>query len=70
METNSEEINMAMKQCALVLPKRQRTRKQPISIRIDVETLERFRASGKGWQTRINEMLRDSLGHQGVSLNP
>ena len=32
--------------------------KELISIRIDKETLARFRAGGPGWQTRINEVLR------------
>ena len=32
--------------------------KQLVSLRIDCDTLERFRASGPGWQSRINEVLR------------
>ena len=32
--------------------------KQLVSLRIDRDTLERFRASGPGWQSRINEVLR------------
>jgi len=59
MEVKSEDMKMAPKQCVLVMSKPARRQpKQPISIRIDVETLERFRATGRGWQTRINEMLR------------
>ena len=41
---------------------RQRTpTKERISIRLDAEVLERYRASGRGWQSRINEVLRQSL---------
>lgn len=36
--------------------------KEPISIRIDAEVLERFRASGPGWQGRINDILRKAVG--------
>jgi len=36
-------------------------RKEQINVRLDPDVLERLRASGPGWQTRINEMLRISL---------
>lgn len=36
--------------------------KQLVSLRIDRDTLERFRASGPGWQSRINEALRKAAG--------
>ncbi len=32
--------------------------KESVTLRIDRETLDRFRAGGPGWQTRINEALR------------
>jgi uncharacterized protein (DUF4415 family) len=32
--------------------------KELVSLRLDREILERFRATGPGWQTRINEVLR------------
>jgi uncharacterized protein (DUF4415 family) len=35
--------------------------KERITIRIDKDTLDRFRATGPGWQTRINEALRRSV---------
>jgi uncharacterized protein (DUF4415 family) len=38
------------------------TRKELISIRLDPEVLERLRASGPGWQSRVNELLRGALG--------
>lgn len=39
--------------------------KQPITIRLDSDILSAFKATGKGWQTRINETLRQSLINQG-----
>jgi len=33
--------------------------KQPVSIRLSPEVVDYFRASGKGWQTRIDEILKD-----------
>ena len=35
-------------------------RKVPISIRLDREVVEKFRATGPGWQGRINQALRDA----------
>jgi len=33
-------------------------------IRLDADVLEAFRATGKGWQTRMNNALKDWLkGH-------
>ncbi len=33
-------------------------RKQLVSLRLDGDVVEKFRATGPGWQTRINEALR------------
>ena len=33
-------------------------RKQPISLRLDPDVLAHFRRSGRGWQSRINAVLR------------
>jgi len=35
--------------------------KEPIKIRIDADVLMALRATGDGWQTRINDTLRASL---------
>lgn len=34
--------------------------KEQVSLRLDKEILERFRAGGPGWQTRINDALRQA----------
>jgi uncharacterized protein (DUF4415 family) len=35
--------------------------KQQTSIRLDADVLAWFKAQGKGYQTRINEILRDAM---------
>ena len=37
------------------------TTKEPVKIRLDADVLAALRASGEGWQTRINDTLRASL---------
>lgn len=32
--------------------------KQPVSIRLDADVIEHFKAGGEGWQSRINAALR------------
>ena len=36
--------------------------KQLVSLRIDRDVLDSFRAGGPGWQSRINEALRKAVG--------
>ena len=38
------------------------TPKEQINIRLDAEVLTLLRRAGPGWQTRINDMLRTTLG--------
>lgn len=48
-----------------VLPKRGRpvtdNPKQVVNIRLAPDILDAFKSTGKGWQTRINDALRDWL---------
>jgi uncharacterized protein (DUF4415 family) len=39
--------------------------KEPVKLRLDPDVLAALRATGDGWQTRINEMLRASLALAG-----
>ncbi|WP_298233922.1 BrnA antitoxin family protein [uncultured Azohydromonas sp.] len=53
-------------QAALAAARRRRGRpagstKTQIALRVDDDVLEAFKASGPGWQTRMNEALRDWL---------
>ena len=34
--------------------------KVPVSLRLDPDVVEHFRATGRGWQTRINDTLRQA----------
>lgn len=36
-------------------------RKTPVKIRLDPDLLAALRASGRGWQTRVNELLRREI---------
>lgn len=36
-------------------------RKEQIALRIDADVLEKYKASGRGWQTRMNEVLKAGL---------
>ena len=35
--------------------------KEPVKLRLDADVLAALRATGEGWQTRINDTLRASL---------
>jgi uncharacterized protein (DUF4415 family) len=41
-------------------PKAERT-KQALTVRYDADVVEAFKATGKGWQTRMNAALKDWL---------
>lgn len=34
--------------------------KQAVSLRLDRDVIEKFRATGRGWQSRVNEILRQA----------
>lgn len=36
--------------------------KRPVSLRLDQAVIDHFRASGPGWQSRMNEALRKAAG--------
>lgn len=38
------------------------TPKVAVSLRLDQDVVARFKASGPGWQTRMNRALRDAAG--------
>jgi len=39
------------------------TTKTPISIRLSDEVVDYFKNTGKGWQTRMDEVLKDYVAH-------
>ena len=44
--------------------------KEHISVRVDRDIAAAYRATGRGWQTRMNEALRMYAGMTGLSRNP
>lgn len=36
--------------------------KKQVTLRLDADLVDRFRASGAGWQTRLNATLRKAVG--------
>ena len=38
--------------------------KQSVSLRLDKDVVEGFKAGGPGWQTRMNDALRAALDHR------
>ena len=50
----------------LLLARRGRPRsvnkKLPVMLRLDPDVVERFKADGEGWQTRMNDALRKAVG--------
>lgn len=40
--------------------------KVPVSIRLSTDVLERFKATGRGWQTRIDAALAEWLAKNGL----
>lgn len=39
-------------------------KKVHLSIRLSPEVINHFKAKGKGWQTQIDEVLKDYIAHQ------
>jgi uncharacterized protein (DUF4415 family) len=38
--------------------------KLPVTVRLDPQVVEYFRASGRGWQTRVNKALADYVSRR------
>jgi uncharacterized protein (DUF4415 family) len=38
------------------------TPKKAISLRVDADVLDKFKADGRGWQGRMNDVLRKAVG--------
>ena len=57
----SEKQLQNLRPAVLFHPEWFRPRKADVHIKIDVDVLEAFKAQGKGYQTRINEVLRNYI---------
>lgn len=38
--------------------------KKPVSLRLSADVLDHFRAGGPGWQTRIDQALKDAIARK------
>lgn len=56
--------SMVQNQVAQMAPKQPLGVKQIVTIRLDVDMLEWFKAAGPGYQTRINQVLREHMDAQ------
>ena len=62
MRPASEVLPAALYRALTGAPGSEKARtKQLISIRLDPDVIEHFRAGGPGWQSRINAALREKL---------
>jgi uncharacterized protein (DUF4415 family) len=59
-ELTPEQLASAKPAC-IVHPEWFRPKKVDVHLKIDVDVLEAFKAQGKGYQTRINEVLRRAV---------
>ena len=50
-----------------LMRRRPKATKTQITLRLDAVVVERFKATGPGWQTRINAVLREAVAH-GVAV--
>ena len=41
--------------------------KLPVKLRLDPDVLTALRATGRGWQTRVNALLREAVGNGRLS---
>ncbi|MDI1281324.1 BrnA antitoxin family protein [Brevundimonas sp.] len=44
--------------------------KVPVSIRLDKDVVDHFKATGEGWQTRINSILREATTDRAQDPKP
>jgi len=59
-DPNFPEIDWAKADVQLIEP----IVKKPVSIRLDSDVIDFFKDAGKGYQTRINQILRSYMEHQ------
>ena len=62
-EVSGEEFRMAAKKALRGRPAGS-SAKQSTTIRFDTDVLAAFKATGKGWQSRMNNALRDWLAER------
>jgi uncharacterized protein (DUF4415 family) len=61
-EVHGKERAAAMQRLRGRPPKAASERKQAVSIRLSPDVLAALRATGDGWQTRVDDLLKTALG--------
>jgi len=56
------EVSPALAKARRVRGPQKSLTKRSVSLRLDQDVLEKFKSTGPGWQTRINEALRRACG--------
>ena len=62
-EVDIETFQQAVKEKKLGAPKKEHP-KVAVTIRYSPEVIDFFKLTGKGWQTRMNSVLKDYIHHQ------
>lgn len=57
----TEEQLSQMRPCHLINREIWQPKKKVLNVRVDADVLESLRSSGKGWQTRVNNILRHAV---------
>lgn len=65
----TEEQLSKLQPCHLVNKKLWKPQKQTLTMRIDADVLSAMRGSGKGWQTKVNELLRNAVAEGRFECN-
>lgn len=69
-EIDTSDIPPALDWSKAVVGKFYRPIKKPLTIRLDADVLAWLKGQGKGYQTRINALLRDSMEKAGRHAAP
>lgn len=65
--TGFQSITDVLPELANILPKRGKQKapiKERVTIRLSADVVEHFKASGQGWQTRLDDALKTHIAEQ------
>lgn len=60
----------ALNQALAAEPSQSKSNKQSLTLNYDADIIAAFKASGKGWQTRMNDALREWLNTHSLTARP
>lgn len=68
--TYDEAVELAIKRANAKIRELYRPQKRQVTVRIDADVLEWLKSSGKGYQTRLNEILRHEMLESKTHIAP